>query len=78
MILLILDAFNHYQSINLVHKNTVCAKYRNFSSGSSMDGWGGLKRGGADCRRSRPGEGAGGGTPPAQLGGMGNAVLFLH
>ena len=24
-----------------------------------MDGWGGLKRGGAGCRRSRPGEGAG-------------------
>ena len=34
------------------------------TSGSSLDGWGGgggggLKRGGADCRWSRPGEGAG-------------------
>ena len=44
-----------------------------------MDGWGGgggggrLKRGGAGCRRSRLGEGAGGGTPPAQLGG----TLFM-
>ena len=46
-----------------------CRKER--SSGSSMDGWGGLKRGGADCRRSHPGEGAGGGTPPAQLEGVG-------
>ena len=41
-----------------------------------MDGWGGLKRGGAGCRRSRPGEGAGGGTPPAQLRGMGERCVI--
>ena len=46
------------------------------SSGSSMDGWGGLKRGGAGCRRSRPGEGAGGGHPPAQLGGVGERCVI--
>ena len=35
-----------------------------------MDGWGGLKRGGVDCRRSRPGEGAGGGHPSRPARGM--------
>ena len=42
-----------------------------------MDGWGGggLKRGGADCRRSRPGEGA---PLPLQLGGMGERCKLPH
>ena len=47
------------------------------TSGSSLDGWGGgggLKRGGADCRRSRPGEGAGGGHPSRPARGYGGAL----
>ena len=37
----------------------------------TVGGGGGLKRGGADCRRSCPGEGAGGGHPsrPARVYG---------
>ena len=34
--------------------------------------------GGADCKRRRPGEGAGGGTPPTQLGGMGERCKLPH
>ena len=37
----------------------------------TVGGGGGLKRGGADCRRSRPGRVREEGTPPAQQGGMG-------
>ena len=33
-----------------------------------------LKRGGADCRRSRPGEGAGGGHPSRPARGYGGAL----
>ena len=36
-----------------------------------LGGGGGLKRGGADCRRSRPGEGAGGGHPSRPARGYG-------
>ena len=40
------------------------------TSGSSLDGWGG----GADCRRSRPGEGAGRGHPSHPAKGYGGAL----
>ena len=53
-------------------------KYQSGSSGSSMDGWGGLKRGGADCRRSRPGEGAGGGHPSRPARGYGGALCYIY
>ena len=33
---------------------------------------------GRSSRRGRPGEGAGGGTPPAQLGGMGERCKLPH
>ena len=48
------------------------------SSGSSMDGWGGLKRGGAGCRRSRPGEGAGGVPPSRPARGYGGALCYFY
>ena len=46
------------------------------TSGSSLDGWGGggLKRGGADCRQSRPGEGAGVGHPSRPARGYGGEL----
>ena len=37
-------------------------------------GGGGLKRGGADCRQSCPGEGAGGGHPSRPARGYGGAL----
>ena len=43
-----------------------------------MDGWGGLKRGGADCRRSRPGEGAGGGHPSRPARGYGGVLCYFY
>ena len=42
--------------------------------GGGGGGGGGLKRGGADCRRSRPGEGAGGGHPSRLARGYGGAL----
>ena len=54
----------------------VCRRFGTEStSGSSLDGWGGgLKRGGADCKRSHPGEGAGGGHPSRPATGYGGAL----
>ena len=56
----------------------MCHRYGHASSGSSMDGWGGLKRGGADCRRSRPGEGAGGGHPSRPARGYGGVLCYFY
>ena len=38
----------------------------------------GIRKGGGHSLRRRPGEGAGGGTPPAQLGGMGERCKLPH
>ena len=57
--------------------HTVMSYSVDYTSGSSLDGWGGgggLKRGGADCRRSRPGEGAGEGHPSRPARGYGGAL----
>ena len=43
-----------------------------------MDGWGGLKRGGADYRRSHPGEGVGGGHPSRPARGCGVALCYFY
>ena len=64
----------------LLHAESGMHEFRSVycTSGSSLDGWGGggggLKRGGADCRRSRPGEGAGGGHPSRPARGYGGAL----
>ena len=41
-------------------------------------GGGGLKRGGADCRRSHPGEGARGGHPSRPARGYGRALCYFY
>ena len=43
-----------------------------------MEGWGWLKRGVADCRRSHPREGAGGGHPSYPARGYGGALCYFY
>ena len=67
-----------YSSLNIL----VVILVRGFTSGSSLDGWGGggggLKGGEADSKRSRPGEGAGGGHPSRPARGYGERWKLPH